>query len=62
MAQLSDNSYPLFPRKKGYRKGDYIMVCPHRIEERLRKTRIVDFQRGKLAISEILLYGHIFKG
>ena len=31
---------------------------PHIIEERLRKTRIVDFHRGKSAVS----YSHIFKG
>ena len=31
---------------------------PHIIEKRLRKTRIVDFHRVKLAVS----YSHIFKG
>ena len=31
------------------------MDCPNLIEKRLCKTRIVDFHRGKLAISDILL-------
>ena len=37
------------------------MDCPHFKAKRLRKTRIVDFHRGKLAIRGILLYSHIFK-
>ena len=31
------------------------MDCPHLIKKRLCKTRVVDFNWGKLAISEILL-------
>ena len=40
-----------------------IVNCQHLIEKSLvRKTRFLDFHRGKLAtrISEILLYSHIF--
>ena len=37
------------------------MDCSHFIEKGLHKTRLVEFHRGKLAISEILLYGLIFK-
>ena len=36
-------------------KDDYIVDCSQLIEKRLRKTRNVDFQRGKLVISETLL-------
>ena len=45
----------LFPEKNDYRKDDHIVDCPHLIEKRLCKTRIVDFHREKLATSEILL-------
>lgn len=44
-----------FPRKNGCNKDDYMVNCPHIIEKRIRKARIVDFHRGKLAISEVLL-------
>ena len=56
ISQLSDDSLPPFiSLKKGYRKDDYTVDCPHLIKKRLCKTRIVYFHRGKLAISEILL-------
>ena len=45
----------LFPGKKGYRKDDYTVDCPHLIKKRLSKTHVVDFHWAKLAISEILL-------
>ena len=56
ISQLSDNSLPPFISwKKGYRKNDYTVDCPHLIKKRLCKTRIVDFHWAKLAISEVLL-------
>ena len=56
ISQLSDNSIPSFISwKKGYRKDDFTVDCPHLIKKRLCKTRIVDFHWAKLAISEILL-------
>ena len=56
ISQLSDNSLPPFISwKKGYRKDDYTVDCPHLIKKKLCKTRIVDFHWAKLAISEILL-------
>ena len=56
ISQLSDNSLPPFISwKKSYRKDDYTVDCPRLIKKRLCKTRIVDFHRAKLAISEILL-------
>ena len=38
-----------------------IVDYPQLTEKRLRKTRNVDFHRGKLAICEILLLTQIFK-
>ena len=56
ISQLSNNSLPPFISwKKGYRKDNYTVDCPHLIKKRLCKTRIVDFHWAKLAISEVLL-------
>ena len=64
ISKLSEKNLPLFPlTKMPIGRTTIIVNCQHLIEKSLvRKTRVLDFHRGKLAtrISEILLYSHIF--